>query len=271
MHDLLDMKKYIPIIAIITGILVLSVVIVFLVKGRKTETPNEEETVAEMPFDQRPVVSLTPKEDGHWLTMKVDKIVFPSEVIEYEVLYYTSDGRAQGIPGSAQIDSLPNGNCSDSDCKVLVRELLLGSESSGKYRYDEGVEKGTITLRFRDAKGKLTGKLSTDFFMTDGVDEVKSPDSKLTFSFSEPLEDVYCVVMNTFGVYKLVPGTLNSGPYGIFTSLDENLGGGSEMLGEVSIDGAKTYVYKGNADWIEVLSGEFSLNSENNLFIGLDE
>jgi len=63
--------------------------------------------------------------------------------MDYELIYSTSDGGQQGVPGTVKLTG------TDID-----RPLLLGSESSGKYRYDAGVEQGTMTLKFRDASGK---------------------------------------------------------------------------------------------------------------------
>ena len=73
-------------------------------------------------------------------------------------------GIQQGVPGTAKLDG-----------GDIERKMLLGSESSGKFRYDEGVKGGTLTLRFRNSKGRLIGKLSTEFTLTSpkkGVFEV---------------------------------------------------------------------------------------------------
>jgi len=166
------MKKYLPLILIGVGVLVVAVGGVAIAKMMKGGTPTtEDETnVPEIPQDQRPYVSLTPSSDGHWLSFKVTGIkVAGATSMDYELLYTTGTGIQQGVPGTVKLD----GNDVD-------RNLLLGSESSGKFRYDEGVKGGTMTIRFRNGKGKLIGKLAT------------------TFTLSSPKKGVFEVTMDTF-------------------------------------------------------------------------
>jgi len=158
------MKKYLPLILIGVGLLVVALVLILVKNSRKADTSEEEETVKEIPADQRPLVSLTPTSDGHWLTFRVQKIkVKDATSMDYELIYSTTSGGQQGVPGTVKLSG------------DIERKLLLGSESSGKFRYDEGVDGGTLTIRFRNSKGKLLGKLSTKFTLTSpkkGVFEV---------------------------------------------------------------------------------------------------
>lgn len=148
------MKKYLPIILFVVGLLVVVGVYFFVIKGKSTGESTEDLIVAEIPVGERPSASLTPSMDGHWLKMKVEDIkVKGAASMDYELLYKISDGRTQGVPGTIQLEGQSS----------IERNLLLGSESSGKYRYDEGVESGSLTLRFRNSSGKLLGKLSTDW------------------------------------------------------------------------------------------------------------
>lgn len=147
------MKKYLPLILIGVGILVLVGAFVAVRNGRSNSSTEDEETVKEIPAEERPLVSLTPSADGHYLKLTIAQIkVKNAASLDYELLYTLPDGRTQGVPGTVKL--------SGGD---IVKDLLLGSESSGKFRYDEGVEGGTLTIRFRDGKGKLLGKLSTKF------------------------------------------------------------------------------------------------------------
>ncbi|MEK7550169.1 MAG: hypothetical protein AAB535_00075 [Patescibacteria group bacterium] len=149
------MKKYLPLILLGVGLFVVVGAFVF-VKNSRNNGEEEEETVKEIPVGERPLVSLIPTSDGHWLKLMIEKIkVSGATSLDYELLYSLPDGRTQGVPGTVKLD----GN-------DVTRDLLLGSESSGKFRYDEGVTGGTITIRFRDSKGKLIGKLSTQFTLT---------------------------------------------------------------------------------------------------------
>ncbi len=167
------MKKYLPLILIGVGVLVVAfggIMIAKMMKGGGGDDTQDEANVPEIPADQRPTVSLTPSSDGHWLDFKVQGIkVAGAASMDYELLYTTGTGVQQGVPGTVKLDG------SDVD-----RNLLLGSESSGKFRYDEGVKGGTMTIRFRNEKGKLIGKLAT------------------TFTLSSPKKGVFEVTMDTF-------------------------------------------------------------------------
>jgi hypothetical protein len=149
------------------------IVVFFVAKGMKgggTSVTEEEAVVPEIPLDQRPSISLTPTSDGHWLNFIVKNIkVKDASSMDYELLYTTGAGIQQGVPGTVKLDGAD-----------VERKLLLGSESSGKFRYDEGVKDGTISIKFRNSAGKLLGKLST------------------TFSLGTPSKGVFEVTMDTF-------------------------------------------------------------------------
>jgi hypothetical protein len=164
-------KKYLPFIILGVGllfVLIVGVLIFKSVKG-KTQTNDDDTVVAEIPVDQRPFVSLTPTSDGHYLNFVVKDLKVKGAVsMDYLLVYSTSNGGQQGVPGTIQL----NGD--------VDKKLLLGSESSGKFRYDTGVTGGTMTLRFRNSAGKLIGKLET------------------AFTFSSPEKNKYVVSMDTF-------------------------------------------------------------------------
>src|SRR3989344_2823503 len=119
------MKKKLPLILIGAGVLV--VVVAFLVLRGRGPAGTDEENVPELPFSQRPFTRLVPTEDGHYLTMIVSNFNVPGAAsMDYELYYDTAEGITQGVPGKVNLDG------KDS----VERELLLGSESSGKFRYD---------------------------------------------------------------------------------------------------------------------------------------
>lgn len=182
------MKKYWPIIAIVAGILVVAAVYFLVIKGKTAnngDVNQEDEIVAEIPEGQRPMASLIPSMDGHWLKLKVEDIkVAGATSIDYELLYKVGDGRTQGVPGTIQLKGATS----------IERNLLLGSESAGKFRYDDGVESGSLTLRFRNSSGKLLGKLSTDWTLSmSGKNYTVSMDTfakgKSTFTSSSAFLD----------------------------------------------------------------------------------
>ena len=253
------MKKYLPFILLGVGVLVL-VGVIFFVRGRGKDEVVEEENVAEIPFELRPVASLTPSEDGHWLNMVIEKIVFDAASMDYELLYNLPDGRTQGVPGTIKMDGQD----------AIERDLLLGSESSGKFRYDEGVENGTLTIRFRNDKGKLTGKLTTDFLLLTNVSGVESSDGNFAYKFTDPIEEIYYVVMGTFGVPSDPPSGVKSGPYGLFSSVDAEEDKAELLTGTAEVKGYTPYLHLLGDEW--VIHGEDApLESASNIFIGTGE
>lgn len=232
------MKKYLPFLLLFLGILVLVVGFIFL-KNKKKAPVVEEEAVAEIPFEKRPSAFLIPSDDGHWLKMKINGIKVDAESLDYELLYKLPDGRTQGVPGTIQIEG----------GKDIERKLLLGSESSGKFRYDEGVENGTLTLRFRNGKGKLVGKLTTDFHLQGADDVLTSSDGKFKYEFDKTPKRGFFVVMNTFGVPQAFSKIVKSGPFGVFSSLE------TELSGTVKMDGNVLYELV-EGDWQKLEEGK---------------
>ncbi len=186
-------KKFLPHILLLLGILVVVGAYFFVTRNKDKDGVTENETsLIEVSLADRPITSLTPSDDGHWLTLLVEEITIDAASLDYELLYKLPDGRTQGVPGSIALKGE----------NKIERELLLGSESSGKFRYDEGVDKGTLTLRFRNEKGKLIAKFSTEFALLSGVSELVSVDGNFMVSLNKRSSE-YFVVMETFGVLKL--------------------------------------------------------------------
>ncbi len=214
------MKKYLPLGLFVLGAFIL-VGGFFLLRGKNDDSaPGDEESVVEIPFDQRPVVSLTPTEDGHYLIMKMTDLGLEAATLDYEILYDTADGITQGVPGTSELNSAE-----------VERDILLGSESSGKFRYDEGVSEGTITLRFRNSKGKLVGKLSTQWHLQTDTDKLTSNDGKFSFELGEE-SDAWFITMSTFGTPQGLLGEPAHGPYGVFSS-DTSITGVPQMSGTI--------------------------------------
>jgi hypothetical protein len=215
------MKKYLPVVLLLVGVFVL-VVAFFVVRGigKKEVDEDDESALIELPLEKRPVVSLTPTEDGYYLVLKVEKIVVEgASTMDYELIYDVPDHPSQGVPGTVDIEGKES----------FEAELLLGSESSGKFRYDEGVEEGTLTLRFRNEDGKLMVKLTSDFHLQSGTSTLTSLDGKFTYELDNMPEEGFFVTMETFGVPKDPGGSLLRGPYGIFGSIGDGLSGDAKM------------------------------------------
>jgi hypothetical protein len=248
------MKKYLPLILFVVGVVVV-VGVFFVVKGRKKDSKVEVEETAliEVPLEKRPVVSLTPTEDGHYLNLKVEKIMIEGATsMDYQLLYDVPNAPSQGIPGTVDIEG------KDS----FEAELLLGSESSGKFRYDEGVEEGTITLRFRNEEGKLLVKFSAEFHLQSASSSLTSLNEKFTFELDSIPKKGYFVTMETIGFPNIPPGDVTTNIYGVFSSSDD------KFPGTVLIGGVETYYRwadernnkevldpKGNMDDVGIFAG----------------
>lgn len=213
-----NLKKFLPLILLGVGLLILVLVFV-LIKNKNVDVPSEDgDTLTEVAFADRPFASLVPTSDGHYINLKIEKISLAKAVsLDYELLYSLPDGRTQGVPGTVDL----NGE------STFERKLLLGSESSGKFRYDEGVEDGSLTVRLRDAKGKLLAKFSTKFHLQSGDSELTSIDQNFTYKLDKKAAGTYFITMETFGLMDKSITSVESGPYGIFSS-DELPAGSAE-------------------------------------------
>ena len=240
-------KKFLPLIIFLFGLVVLLLVYFFIIRSpKKTQTQEEPVKLLEVALIDRPIASLTPTSDGHWLTLKIEKIELPAATMDYELLYELPDGRTQGVPGTITL----NGQT------VVERKLLLGSESSGKFRYDEGVKEGTLTLRFRNDQGKLIARFITKFALLGNTKELFSVDNNFKASLSKIFKGFF-VVMETFGIPKEAPGEVKFGPWGIFTSAT------NPLTGSLESSSYKIYRFNGS-DWS---AGSF----DSGIFIGTSE
>jgi hypothetical protein len=209
------MKKVLP---IAVGVLiVIGIIVGLLIKKGNTTNTAKEDDVASAPVlteAQWPAISLTPTSnpdvsgsDGHWLDFKVEKInVAGAVTMDYLLVYSTSDGGQQGVPGTITLTG--------SD---VEKKLLLGSESSGKYRYDAGVEQGTMTITFRNSSKKMIGKLSTEFHLQSGVMELTSTDGMFKYTLDKVAKSVYFITMKTYAEPTTTTVAWQNA-YGVFAS-----------------------------------------------------
>lgn len=257
------MKRFLPVILVAAGILVLAVGIFIFRMRSSSQGPagTEEEAVPEVPLSDRPVVSLTPSKDGHWLEMKIEKIKIDAVTLDYELLYKLPDGRTQGVPGTIKLTGET----------LIERDLLLGSESSGKFRYDEGVETGTLTLRFRDGSGKLVTRFVTNFHLQSNTKVLTSINGKFSYTLDKNPGSEFFVTMETFGLPAEAPGEVKAGSYGVFKGI-ATINIKNKLLpitnklfpGDVSIPGGS--IYKAKAGTWEKLTGGKS--DDVGIFVG---
>lgn len=215
-------------------------------RGGNDGVEDEDENIAEVPIDQRPLTMLVPRSDGHWMDLIVENInVQGAATIEYEFTYTTADGRSQGTGGTQPFS--PGDN--------FESEILIGTTSSGKFYYDEGVESGELELKFRDDNGKSIGRLDTPWIFRNQPETIEF--EGFTFTPDES-EDLYFVALNTFGLPGTLPGSVTAGPIGIFAS--------DEVEGTISGSGS---IYQwSNGEWQAVEEGA---SVEPGIFVSISQ
>ena len=113
--------------------------------------PTPTPRLVEIPIEQRPIISLSPRNDGHMLFLKLTNVPNSISAIEYEVIYTAKDGNMEIEKGL--------GDTIKDISSTIERKLLLGTESCTngcKYKYDEGVNGGTISLKFANKNGQIS-------------------------------------------------------------------------------------------------------------------
>jgi len=191
-------------------LIVITIIMVIFGKGKKTTTnteniPNNNKTNSELVLtdDQKPYVSLIPQSDGHRLNLKISNIPSSVTEIEYDLIYTAKDENIEiekGVGGTAKIEGTS-----------IERELLLGTESctSGcKYKYDEGITGGTLSLSFITTDGQSASyeapfvlSTSADIKSTGGLSlETESFSIKTTVSSKS---DYFILIKNFKPVYSI--------------------------------------------------------------------
>ncbi len=231
------MKKKLAIILPIIGILLIIAGIFLIRAKKKTETTNEKEenqqTAIETPLSEKPYVALIPRADGKEFTMEISRIK-NAKTIEYE-LVYESQGLSRGVIGSVEL--------SGGETEIS-RKLLLGSCSKNVCKYDEGVEQGALTLRFRGTEG--TRKFTTDFRLQQGGKELTSIDEnfKLAGKFNA---GTFYITMPTIGLPEEMEEKVIAGPYGIFTAGSSSVKGSTLTINlSESPESAKLFLFDGS-------------------------
>lgn len=172
-----------------------------------------EETIGSRAF-----VSLTPSADVHRVYLLVKNVPVNIESINYELIYLADlDGNKieRGVTGILRPAEYNKS-----------KEVLFGSAScttgTCKYKYDEGVSEGTLTLTFnRSGGGK--DKYESVFRIQKGKEAgngLSTGDGEFTFiSTGLPATAAYLTI-STVGIPSelpvgIIPKTI---PYGIFSS-----------------------------------------------------
>jgi len=104
-------------------------------------------------INERPYVVLLPSDDGHWVTLQIEKIKRGTTGLEYELTYF-ADFEGNRIERGVSTGGKPvelNG------ASEYSKKILFGSASCTtgicKYRYDENVNEGMLVLKLISAAG----------------------------------------------------------------------------------------------------------------------
>ena len=140
----------------------------FLFACGKKKTPVDTNTKQapiqrsfELSEELTPSINLTPRDDGKEIKLSINNIHPSISQIEYELIYVaTSEGMEveKGLGDTLTVEG-----------DKIERDLLLGTAScttgTCKYKYDDGVTGGTITLVLINDQGQ-SASISKEFSLT---------------------------------------------------------------------------------------------------------
>ncbi|MEK7513443.1 MAG: hypothetical protein AAB580_00965, partial [Patescibacteria group bacterium] len=212
------MKPYLK--YIIPAIIIVLIVGIYIYKKPKnTETTKpasrKVEQINQLALKDRPFVTLTPRSDGKEVTLGIDKVTNATKV-EYE-MEYQADNLIQGVFGNIDFTQEPT---------PVAKNLLFGSCSKGKCRYDENVSGGSLTLRFDGGSEAYT--LKSDFnlqnmFDRQGVFTSKDIKATLDVGKSGLPSATYLIISGTMGLPAPVDGEVLAGPYAFLAADKQTL------------------------------------------------
>lgn len=247
-------------LSIIVVLLILGGVGFFFFKGKKTVGPlpgSSTTSTTQVPLEERSFITLTPRADGHEIKLEIQNIK-NTQTVEYELAYMAGEF-SRGTIGEAKLEG------TDS----LLRNLLLGSEScSGtgekkvcRYKYDEGVSEGTLTLRLR--RGSSAQKYEIAFHLQQGAEAKKGLTSgDGSFEFKGSLSSsAFFLIHSTVGLPKVPEGKIVGGPYGIFTSGSPATKGTIKLRLNQAVQSVKVLGWDGTS-WREYTKG-FEIDGES--------
>ena len=186
-------------------------------KQDATATPTPAPKMVEIDMDQKPYISLIPRADGHELKLKIDNIPSNISQIEYELIYLAVDGNLEIEKGA--------GDTIKVEGSSLEKDILLGTASCTndcKYKYDEGIESGTLSLIFINNSGQMSTH-ETPFTLASSTD-INSEKSLALDDFTINASSVgpgqFFILLKNYGLPN--SSTLASEIYSVFSSGNGN-------------------------------------------------
>jgi len=211
--------------------------------GKKPTTTTKPITTTKKPTtelvlsdSEKPIISLIPRADGHELKLKLDNIPSNVNQIDYELIYSASDNGLVMEKGVG--DTVKNVS------KTLEKDLLLGTASCTngcKYKYDEGVNSGTLSLTLYTADNQST-TFESPFILKTSADIKKDGGFKLdTESFSvkattSTKSDYFVVVKNYPSYYSVFSSGTGAGKVTSITPTTVTKTDMNSLVGNYSIN-----------------------------------
>ncbi len=213
------MKKILPVLVLVLFLGVAAFAGFKFLNKKDVETPGPStkapklEMVNQLALEERPFVMIKPESEtrpqdlGSWITVEVDNIK-DYEKVKYDVEYQAGN-LIQGF--SHQIDF-------SKEEPPFSKEGFFGSESKGKYKYDEGVASGNILLRFY--KNEQDYEALKTFFNLQNAGEKEgvftSNDVKATLETQDLDDSWFVVIASTLGLPQMPEEEVISEPYGFY-------------------------------------------------------
>ena len=189
--------------------------------GKKSNpAPNSSPTPApkliELPSDQKPYIKLTPRQDGHELTLVIANLPEFITQIEYELLYTAQDNGLEIEKGVGDTIKL------EKPSPSIEWVLLLGTSSCTngcKYKYDTGVNGGNLSLIFYTQTNQAIS-FETPFRLVSSSELKKNqglslPDNSFSIKATVTGQSDYYVLLRNFGAPK---NTEASALHSVFSS-----------------------------------------------------
>lgn len=214
-----------------------------------SQTSKKSIPVNTLPLEQRPYIVLEPKSTvepqslGHWVTMTIDR-VGEFEKVEYE-FEYTTGTMIQG--GMGRLDF-------SQERPPVAKEIAFGSASKGKYKYDEGINKGQFTFHF--SKGSEESALKTDFRLetkavNGGIFRTADDKARLETGKTDLKDNDYLIVASTLGLPQTIQGKIVVGPYGFYADSARKLTSSKIIFSKINQDNSVILFWNGQT-WDEL-------------------
>lgn len=218
-------------------------------------TPEEEGKVLEFSMNN-PLVLMYPRSDGRAVSVEISKLEGISTV-SYEMIYQTKT-QQEGTLGTPI--TIKPGETS------IKRELLFGTCSKNVCRYHEGVENGSISIRFSKT-GKPSDEWRADFKLetTAAGKKLASMDDNFYLEMSGAPKSLYVITAPVSSLPSLIEGkTVIGQPYGVFPASPLKMKNMTVSI-KVKDPDLSMKIYGWNDDKLEWINYDGEVNIEKQL------